>query len=221
MTTYLKFLNKLFARILKRPKQVTLLVFFLAFSINLLASSAIIDDFKISYNSLFSGMLALIGFVFAARTFITFKLYETVYSTQRYQKRIFGLKSDGTYNEKLMHPLSTLDTSLSFTTTISVVAMLLLTVISFIEPPKTSSIKNISEIFTYVSVNYKSITFELIKSKSFPVAYKLFSDIVCSTFIVVFIQLVYNLRSLNKNVGSIIDIWQEQADEDESKINNK
>ena len=221
MTKFLKLLNKALSKILKRPKQVTVLVILLALLLNLFASKAIIDNFKISYNSLFSGMLALIGFVFAARTFITFKLYETVYSTERYQKKIFGLKNEGAYKEKLLHPLNNLDGSLSLTTTLSVIAMLLLTVISFIDPPATSEIKNISDVISFFILNYKSISMSIFKQNIFPVGYKLFSDIVCSTFIIVFIQLVYNLRSLNKNIGSIIDIWQEIVDENEEKIKDK
>lgn len=221
MKNYLNRLNKTIAKILKRPKQVAFLVFFLAILINLLASKAIIDDFKISYNSLFTGMLALIGFIFAARTFITFKLYETVYSSEKYQKRIFDLKKEGAYKEKIMRPLKILDAALSFTTTLSVAAIFLLTIISFVDPPKTSNIKNISEVLSYIYSNYNIISINTIKTNIFHVGYKLLSDIVCSTFIIVFIQLAYNLRSLNKNIGSIIDLWQQQAEDNEKEDNEK
>lgn len=213
MTQFLKSVNKQIAKILKRPLPVFILITTLSVLINIFAPKAIIDNFKISYNSLFTGMLALIGFIFAARTFITFKLYETVYSTEKYQDRILQYKKGGAYKQKLMQPLQTLDTALSFTTWMSVIAMFLLTLISFIKPPAVADISTIPNFFTLITQNFKTVTVKSLWTVLFPTGYKFFSDVVCSTFIVVFLQLIYNLRSLNRNISQIIGVWQEKADD--------
>jgi hypothetical protein len=218
MIAFLKLLNSKLAKIFKRPKQVAVIALLVTLLINTFAPDAIIDNFKISFNSLFTGMLALIGFIFASRSFITFKLYETVYSTERYQKKIYSLKNDGAYKNKLMHPLTVLDQSLSFTTSLSIFAMLALTLMSFVKPPDIDDIKSIQEVLLVLANHYNEISISTIKSNFYPVFYKIFSDLVCSIFVIVFLQLIYNLRSLNRNIGSIIDVWQEQADENERKF---
>jgi len=66
----------------------------------------------VSLNSVFTGLLTLTGFLFSARTFITFKLNEAVYSKASYRNLIEKFQEDGAYNVNLYEPLKVLDQKL-------------------------------------------------------------------------------------------------------------
>lgn len=214
MIQFLTKLNRYIAIRLRRTKSIIFLIVVTSIIVHLMSPNTTIDKFKISYNSLFSGLLALTGFVFAARTFIIFKLYETVYSSPIYWEKINKLAKEGAYRKELLAPLRALDKSLSITTTMSILSLFSLTFISLIEPPKIISQKTIIEIikigFLNISISSKK---EIIFRVIFPVLYKVFSDIVCSLILFTFVQLAYNLRSINRNIKSIFDTWQKIAND--------
>lgn len=80
-------INKYIAQRLRDIKCVIFLIVTGALLLFLCLPQFTIDNLKITSSSLFSGLLALNGFVFAARTFIVFKIYDTVYSDENYQKK--------------------------------------------------------------------------------------------------------------------------------------
>src|SRR5690606_10849700 len=69
----------------------------------------------VALSSVFSGLLTLTGFMFTARTFITFKLNEVVYGKPEYQQRVEAYQADGAYTLKLYEPLRELDSKVGRT----------------------------------------------------------------------------------------------------------
>lgn len=213
MTKYLEKINKYISNLLRSPRKILICVILIGTMIHVVSPNSIINQFQISFSSLFSGLLALIGFVFAARTFIIFKLYETVYRRNSYKKKINDLKREGAYKKDIMDPLRALDNSLSYTIALSLISLFLLIAISLLDPPRPEHTENLVKLIASITANGK-IQYDLLLTKTFfPVIYKISSDIVCASILVTFTQLCYNLRSLNKNIKSIIDTWQKEADE--------
>jgi hypothetical protein len=167
-----------------------------------------VGDFKITLSSLFSGLLALNGFMFSARTFIIFKLYETVYSKRDYKIRIDKLRNEGGYSKELLDPLKSLDRSLSSTAILSLLSLILLVFIS--------SLGEKPDIFNHANIFNMSLLVPPVKM-FYPVFYKLLSDAVCSVMIVTFIQMCYCVRSLNINFNSIFDVWKKEEEKTEGR----
>jgi len=208
MCRYLKRLNKKIAYLLRRPKFIVLIILILSLLLCLFFPDKAIGDFKITSSSLFSGLLALNGFMFTSRTFIVFKLYETVYSKEKYRDRIDKLRKNGAYNKELLAPLRSLDSSLSLTAILSLLSLVLLVLISFIGSKP--------DIFDRVNV-FNIVLLVPVDKIFFPIFYKILSDIVCSVMIVTFVELFYSIRSLNMNFKRIFDVWRDE--EEISKLN--
>src|SRR5471030_1570770 len=76
-------------------------------------------DLRLTLDCIFSGLLALAGFVFTARTFITFKLNEVIYDDPKYRVHVEKLQKDGAYKRTLYEPLRNIDQSLGDATYMS------------------------------------------------------------------------------------------------------
>jgi hypothetical protein len=102
---------------MSKPIHILLNVFgvaCIATAVGLLGSDKVTGN-AIAINSAFTGLLTLTGFMFTARTFITFKLNEAVYGVESYQKHVEALQRDGAYSLELYEPLKELDTTLGKT----------------------------------------------------------------------------------------------------------
>lgn len=63
----------------------------------------------LAYSSAFTGLLTLTGFILTARTFIVFKLNETVYGTDAYRDLVKDFTEQGALKKSLYEPLKQLD----------------------------------------------------------------------------------------------------------------
>jgi hypothetical protein len=92
---------------------------------------------RLSLDSIFSGLMALTGFVFTARTFITFKLNEVVYGSPEYRQYVEKLKSEGAYSQELYAPLKQIDNSLGIATYMCLWSTIMFIIVAFF--PKTET----------------------------------------------------------------------------------
>lgn len=171
-----------------------------------------LDNLLFSFEGIFTGLLALTGFIFTARTFITFKLNEVIYGNKKYQNYVEELQEEGAYKKALYDPLRKLDTDLGLVTHMCLFCLLLTLVLSFF--PKTTSLsfpsdfnpKYIQEII-FNPENIKKIYENgLIVTV---VIQKILSSVVGAYLILTLIKILHSVGSLNRNIKSIIDHWEE------------
>jgi hypothetical protein len=182
-----------------------------------------LDNFRISLESLFSGLLALTGFIFTARTFVTFKLNEVVYGNPTYQKYIENLKKDGAYQKALYDPLRNMDSNLGRTTFMCLVSIVFIVLLGFFDKFSTITFskwfhpKYLSD-FAFSKAGWICIwQNHLLVSV---VIYKLYAAMAFSFLLITLIKLFECVISMNRNISSIIDHWEKtykEQQKDESK----
>ena len=171
----------------------------------------LLDKFRSSLQGLFSGLLALTGFIFTARTFITFKLNEVVYGNPEYQKYVENLKKEGAYQKELYDPLRKLDNNLGTITFMCLAGLFLTLLLVFF--PEVSKIKFPQDFEpTYISDfaftkegwlklwNYHLVIGVLVQ--------KIYSSFVASYLLLTILKLLQSVKSMNRNIGAIIDHWE-------------
>lgn len=166
---------------------------------------------RVSLDSMLSGLLALAGFMFAARTFITFKLQEVVYGNPKYQELVANLQEDGATRQALFAPLRTLDTNLGNTTSICFVSLLLFLVVACIPEAKeitldpSTKILAIREVFVHDHGVWLLLTSP---GALLVVLSKVMADTAFVYFAFCLYRIIMATVSLNKNIHSIIDHWE-------------
>lgn len=166
---------------------------------------------RLSLDSIFSGLLALTGFVFTARTFITFKLHEVVYGNPTYRTYIEGLRKDGAYDRELYDPLRELDTSLGNATGMCLVSLSLFAFVAFLPDYKEivlDSSTKVSRLYDILSSAHNLTLVLDNPSAIIPVAVALVSDVALLYLLFVLNQVFRTTVSLNKNIKAIIDHWE-------------
>ena len=189
-----------------------LCIFFLFLPVNLLSC------IRLSIDSIFSGLLALTGFVFTARTFITFKLHETIYGNPRYQSYVERLSKDGAYNRELYDPLKELDTNLGDTTGMCLIALALFGVVSVLPEYKYVDIGGNIKVTNAVGILFSkpNLIYVLQNPSSlspFPIA--AFIDAAVIYFSFVLWQIYITASSLNRNIRAIIAHWEKEYSDDQ------
>jgi hypothetical protein len=171
------------------------------------------DKFRISIGSLFGGLLALTGFLFTARTFITFKLNEVIYGNPNYRGLIEQLRKEGAYDKELYDPLKKLDSNLGTTSYMSLTALLLVLVLGFFPDyknvilPKGFSPNYLSE-FVFSKVGWTSLWQN---NLILPVlVYKVYSSITLGFLVVTGLKIFQCISSVNQNIGAIIEHWEDE-----------
>lgn len=136
---------------------------------------------KISIQAFFTGLLALSGFLFSARTFITFKLNETIYTNEDHQKRVEQWQKDEAYKKGLYDPLHKLDCRLG--------------VVSWL------CLAGIAVIVIYAIVPIPS---------DYPLLDRVVYGIVFGYFTFFTIEFILAVQSLNTNIRTIIHFWESE-----------
>lgn len=172
---------------------------------------ALLKNLRLSFDSIFSGVLALTGFIFTARSFITIKLNDVIYSSDKYRNYIAKLKKEGAYKQNLYDPLKAIDTSLANTTHMCLCATILLVVVAFI--PKLDKIDIGNKIvfdYAYQIFLSKIDPSVIISSKIVltSVVFKIITDIAIVYFGFCLYQMTIAAKSLHQNINSIIDHWE-------------
>ena len=172
---------------------------------------ALLKNLRLSFDSIFSGVLALTGFIFTARSFITIKLNDVIYSSDKYRNYIADLKKEGAYKQNLYDPLKTIDTSLANATYMCLYATVLLVVVAFV--PKLDKIAMGNKVvFDYVYQIFlsKIDPAVLIRSKAVvtSVIFKIITDTALVYFGFCIYQMIIAATSLHQNISSIIAHWE-------------
>ncbi|TCK58426.1 hypothetical protein [Seleniivibrio woodruffii] len=160
---------------------------------------------KISIDTIFSGFLALVGFLFTARTFITFKLHEVIYGNPAYQQHVKQAQEEGAYKKELYDPLKTLDSDLAKITLFSLVAVVIFFLFSFFQTMP----KGFNNLYLYEMIGDKTFYQQVGCFKAIEI--QLISTFAFSYFFVTFYAILKALKSINSNIQDIIDHWEKQS----------
>lgn len=169
---------------------------------------------SVSLNSVFTGLLTLAGFLFSARTFITFKLNESVYCKTHYQQIVEKFQEDGAYNSKLYDPLKALDTNLGKTCLRCFVTLFfVLCFLVFLpkgwqaKPPlwETYNIWNGSTLAFWDAFKWQNLVYEGA------------TVFVFSVVFAIVIEIYSAVSAVNRNIHSIIAAWENDYEANKKK----
>jgi len=172
----------------------------------------LLANLRLSFDSIFSGLLALTGFVFTARTFITFKLHEVVYGNPSYRSYVKKLQKDGAYDSELYDPLKELDESLGNTTGMCLIAVSLFALVAFLPDHKEILLNQTTKASTLFEVVSSKTNVQLALQNPLsllPIGVALITDAALIYFFFVLNQIFRTTTSLNRNIKSIICHWEE------------
>ena len=173
---------------------------------------SLLASLRLSLDSIFSGLLALTGFVFASRTFITFKLNDVVYGNPSYRNYIEQLRKDGVVDKELYAPLRKLDSSLGDTTGMCLIALGLFAIIAFLPDFREITLDSTTKVSRLCELVFSVRNIKLaFKNPAvfFPIAVVFLSDMALLYFFFVLNQILQTMISLNKNIKAIIDHWEQ------------
>lgn len=168
----------------------------------------------VSLNSVFTGLLTLAGFLFSARTFITFKLNETVYCKSHYHEFVEKFQDDGAYNAKLYDPLKKLDADLGkvclrcFITLFVVLSFLVFLPTGWQAKPTlwdTYQIWRGSTLGFFNAFKWQNIVYEVATTTVFTVIFA------------IIIEIYSAVSAVNRNIQSIIAAWEEEYEDAKAK----
>lgn len=169
------------------------------------------SELRLTLDSIFSGLLALTGFVFTARTFITFKLNEVIYDSPKYRSYVEKLKEEGAYKQELYDPLKSIDSSLGVATYMCLWATILFIAVAFLpamkEPLAISSkvkAENVLQLLTQIDLNQFMGRHDVQLS----LICKVFTDVTMMYFGFCLYQMILTARALHKNISDIVSHWE-------------
>lgn len=172
------------------------------------------ENFRISLEALFTGLLALTGFIFTARTFITFKLNEVCYGNPDYQALVENLQQTGIYNRSLYAPLKNLDSNLGLTTYLCLISLIFIVIFGCL--PKYSNMTIPKGFqppiyltdFAFSAAGWKNLIDHGMFLSVF--GYQVFSCATYAILITTMLKISEAVVSINRNIKDIIEHWEEQ-----------
>lgn len=206
--------------ILLGSKRKHSLYWVLVFLAVVFVNARILASIRLSLDSIFSGLLALTGFVFTARTFITFKLHEVVYGNPTYRTYVEKLKKDGASDKRLYDPLRELDSSLGNATGMCLVALALFALVAFLPDHKDITLDASTKVSRLYDIIRSGHNVKLAVNNPgalVPVGVALVSDMALIYFFFVLNQILSATISLNKNIKAIIDHWEQDYKNSQQK----
>lgn len=157
----------------------------------------------LALSSVFSGLLALTGFMFTARTFITFKLNEVVYGSINYRKYIEELKKDGAISDPLYAPLKQLDTTLGKTCLLCFGTLFGLAVFALLPKDWGAGLPLHERLLTPAAGTVATPVTALFAF------YQVFTWLVYSAVLISIICVFWCIVRVNQNIKSIISHWED------------
>lgn len=178
----------------------------LAFTVIVLGARDVLAN-GIPIGSIFTGLLTLSGFIFTARTFVTFKLNELVYGNDCYRQEVEKVQADGAYKQNLYAPLRALDADIG-KTSIRCLATLGGTMAFSLLPPEWSD-GRVSLFDSYLQ--WRAGEDALAQHFSIPFIFYQISLIVFLWSVAsIILRVVHTILSVNRNIRAIIDQWENQ-----------
>jgi hypothetical protein len=157
----------------------------------------------LAINSAFSGLLALTGFMFTARTFITFKLNEVVYGSDNYRGYVEELKKAGAYSDPLYQPLKELDSTLGRTSLFCFGTLIFLVGFALL-PKEWGSGRSVIERIEPWSAGEISV-----KMSIRFLVYQMLTWLVYSAILLSIIRVFWCILRVNINIKRIITQWED------------
>ena len=173
----------------------------------ILCGSETVFKRTLTIDSIFAGMLALTGFLFTARTFVTFKLHESVYGDEKYRRNWKQMKDEGGFRDekKLYDPLKKFDKKVGEATRFCFLNLLVILVFSFIPSWFGKAGISITDAWTSASTWYEGLSNHWME-----VIYELLSGVVLSGIVLVIVHSFYAFLSINRNIQRIIQLWENE-----------
>lgn len=191
---------------LSEKTTTTLLIGVVAVCVVLCGSETVFKR-TLSIDSIFAGMLALTGFLFTARTFVTFKLHESVYGDEKYRKNWKQMKEEGGFTDekKLYDPLKKFDEKVGDATKLCFFNLLVILAFSFIPQWFGKTGISIVDAWTSVTPWYGGL-----KNHWMEIIYELLCGVVLSGIVLVIVHSFYAFLSINRNIQRIIQLWEKE-----------
>lgn len=166
------------------PLLVALVVFICIYAAN--------PKFNLPLATIFSSLVTLTGFIFTARTFITFKMNECIYSKQEYRKWVEDTRAEGKVidNCGIYDPLKDLDTRLGLTCIECICAVGVTVIASCFD---LSDFRNLLRL--------PALNLEIAPSR-------VLTALIVATLGFVLARVFSAILLINKNIKSIIDVWE-------------
>lgn len=181
---------------------------------------SLLKDLRLSLDAIFSGLLALTGFVLTARTFITFKLNEVIYESPKYRNRVEKLKKEGAYKKELYDPLKNMDRRLGRATYMCLTSVSLFAILSFLPDTKEIILPNSVgyDILFCLFKNHDAAVLFLKSPSAYPPAIiKLFSSATLIYFLLSFYHIINAAIKLNQSIKEIISYWEDEYNKGKSE----
>jgi hypothetical protein len=192
-------------------------------TVGLIGCAVVIDGSEnvlaraMALNSVFTGLLTLTGFMFTARTFITFKLNEVVYGKPEYRQRVEELQADGAYQQKLYEPLRSLDATVGRTCLLCFGTLFCVLTFSFL-PREWSKLG--TSLFDICKAAGSIGNFWTAISGRF-LTYQVATVSVFSVVFLIIVEVFSAIMSVNRNIRSIISEWEENYNKEKAMGKNK
>ncbi len=179
----------------------------------IIGSAVVIDGSEkvlghaVALNSVFTGLLTLTGFMFTARTFITFKLNELVYGRPEYRQRVEKLQAEGAYTMKLYEPLRVLDTTVGRTCLFCFATLFFVLSFSFLPKEWSSLRSSLWDSWKAWNDPVAPLTF----AGAFPWRFLVYQVATIAIFFVIFgiiVEVFSAIKSVNANIRDIISEWE-------------
>jgi hypothetical protein len=170
----------------------------------------------VALNSVFTGLLTLTGFMFTARTFITFKLNELVYGRPEYRLRVEALQADGAVNQTLYEPLRNLDTTVGRTCLFCFGTLFIVLGFSFL--PKEWSTLKTSLWDCWKACHAAGAPAS--QADALPWRFVVYQASTVFVFVLIFsiiVEVFSSIRSVNSNIRDIIHEWEEAYGKEKEK----
>jgi hypothetical protein len=148
--------------------------------------------------SAFAGMLALNGFMFTARTFIVFKLNDTVYSNENYRKEVEEFKKQGAYGLELYEPLKNLDSVIGRASLMCFVTLICLTLFALI-PRLFTDYGSLWQVVNQSRLGVEHTCYFV---------FQLITWVIYSSVVIAILSACYALLRVNFNIKEILKKWE-------------
>jgi hypothetical protein len=176
-----------------------ILIVFIAFIIFWRGSDSVFQC-TLSVDSIFAGTLALAGFLFTARTFVTFKLIDDVYKNPFYIKNWEELKQHKLVDGELYKPLKGFDEKIQHAIKSCFFALLVIFLFSMLPKHFCGESKPVSQLFKEDNIR------GVLEFHYDSLAYDAISLFVISSVVFVLVTTFFAILKIDENIKAIIKI---------------
>lgn len=150
-------------------------------------------------SALFSGVMAMAGFLFTARSFLIFKLNEEVYHKDEYRRRVASLAAEGGANADVYRPLEAFDARIGRALHACVLTLCLVCAASMCSMRFENTDSRLVMLLRPRSVQWVMV------------ARRLLADAAMASVVLTLWRVFGTVESMNRNFSAIIRHWRDSA----------